>query len=178
MVDEQSTQDTSDEQGPDFEVRPARYCRSCGFDLTLIDVSPCPGCEKEFDPEDDSTTRGTPLPTQGNFYFQRPRVAGYGLLVWFILGRPIIHFVGNSLGGRFADLVIGLGVILLVPWILVGVMLAFETTEEHHNPKLVVTLPLGAAFGVLLTFGLHPALTVVGAIVGGFGGFLRAYREA
>ncbi|MBB6430370.1 hypothetical protein [Algisphaera agarilytica] len=164
----------------DLEIimHPARYCRACGFDLTLVEVSPCPGCEKEFDPNDDSTTRDTPLPTQDNFFLQKPRVAGYGLLAWFILGRPIIHFVGDSLGGRFADVVLAFGILALTPWILIGVVLALETIEEHHNPKLVVTLPLGAAFGILLTVGLHPAIILIGAIVGAFAGFIRTWREA
>lgn len=158
-------------------VHPARYCRGCGFDLTLIEVSPCPGCEKAFDPNDDSTTRDTALPEQENFWLQRPRLAGYGLLALFIFGRPIIGFVGGNLGGRFADVVLAFGVMAMVPWILIGVLLALESIEEHHNPKLAVTLPLGFAFGLLLTLGLHPGVMLVGGIVGTFAGFIRTWRQ-
>ncbi len=96
----------------DLEIimHPARYCRACGFDLTLIDVSPCPGCEKAFDPDDDATTRDTPLPEQENFWLQRPRLAGYGLLALFILGRPIIGFVGAHRRYGGAEAGRGLGV--------------------------------------------------------------------
>jgi len=163
----------------DLEIimHPARYCWACGFDLTLIDVSPCPGCEKAFDPDDDSTTRDTPLPEQDNFWLQRPRLAGYALLGLFILGRPIIGVVGGNLGGKFADVVLAFGVLSLIPWLLISVLLALETIEEHHNPKLIVTLPLGFAFGLLLTLGLHPGVMVVGGIVGTFAGFLRTWRQ-
>lgn len=163
----------------DLEIltHPARYCRACGFDLTLLDVSPCPGCEKAFDPDDDATTRDTPLPTQDNYWLQRPRLAGYGLLLLFILGRPIIGFIGNNLGGRFADVVLAFAVIALIPWVFVGVLLAMETVEEHHNPKLLVTIPLGFVFALLLTLGLHPGVMFVAGIAGGFAGFFRAWRE-
>lgn len=183
----------ADDQGGDYElsevadnpvrgdleilVHPARYCRACGFDLTLIDVSPCPGCEKEFDPDDDTTTRDTPLPTQDNFWLQRPRLAGYALLGLFIVGRPIIGFVGGNLGGRFADVVLAFGVMALVPWVFVGVLLGLETIEEHHNPKPSVTVPLGFGFGLLLTFGLHPGVMFAAGIVGAFAGFVRAWRQ-
>lgn len=41
-------------------VEPARVCRDCRYDLTGIDWSPaeCPECGREFDPNDESTTRG------------------------------------------------------------------------------------------------------------------------
>ncbi|MEM1027766.1 MAG: hypothetical protein AAGJ38_06755 [Planctomycetota bacterium] len=164
----------------DLEIlmHPARYCRACGFDLTLVDVSPCPGCEKAFDPEDDSTTRDTPLPTQGNFWLQRPRLAGYGLLLVFIIGRPLIHVIGNNLSGRLAEVVLAFAVLALIPWVFVGTLLALETVAEHHNPKLVVTIPLGLAFALLLTLGLHPGVMFVAAIVGAFAGFFRTWREA
>lgn len=158
-------------------VHPARYCKACGFDLTLVTVSPCPGCDKPFDPDDDSTTRDTPLPEQDNYWLQKPRLAGYGLLALYILGRPVIHLVGDNLGGRFADVVLAFGVLALTPWVFVGVLLALKAVEEHHNPKLTVTLPLGFAFGVLLTFGLHPGVLLVGGIAGAFAGFVRAWRE-
>lgn len=167
----------------DLEIlaHPAKYCQACGFDLTLIDAEDsgvCPGCEKKYDPNDESTYRTTPLPTQDNFWLQSPRLAGYALIVWFLLGRPIIHFVGDGLSGKFADAVLAFGVLAMLPWVLVGVLLGLEIIEEHHNPKLAVTLPLGFAFGLLLTFGLHPGVMLIGGIAGAFAGFLRTWRTA
>lgn len=163
-------------------ILPAKYCRACGFDLTLIDAGDsggvCPGCEKKYDPNDESTYRTTPLPVQENYWLQTPRLAGYALIVWFLLGRPAIHVVGGSLGGKFADAVLALGVLLMLPWVLLGVLLALEVVEEHHNPKLAVTLPLGFAFGLLLTFGLHPGIMLVAGITGAFAGFIRTWRAA
>ncbi|MEM1108300.1 MAG: hypothetical protein AAGH99_06380 [Planctomycetota bacterium] len=182
VAEESDTRDPVAEESPDddteLEVHPARYCRSCGFDLTYVDVSPCPGCDKEFDPEDESTTRDTPLPRQDNYWLQRPRLAGYALLVLFVIGRLVMGFVAENLGGRFADAVLGFGVVfLLVPWAFLGVYLLLEALEEHHNPKLIVTLPLGFVFGLLLTLGTHPGVMLAAGIGGAFAGFVRTWRE-
>lgn len=162
-----------------MEVRDARYCLACGFDLSEIDTGVCPGCEKAFDPNDPLSYRDTPLvEAPVNWWFDRPRVAGYILLALFPIGRWLIHVVADDPGGRFAAAIMGMGALVFVaPWAGACASLGLAAVAEHHNPKVSTSVALGMGFGVLVTIGLHPALSVVGAFAGAFAGFVRAWRQ-
>ncbi len=157
-----------------------KFCLGCGEDLSELptEVTQCPRCGRGFDPHDPSTYTDEPPPAlQKNFWLQRPRIAGYLFLFLLVLGRIMIYVLGGAVGGRFGDVLIAFGVLVMLPWIFVCVYLALEAAEEIHNPTLPVSISLGVASGFIITLGMHPALIFCGLVIGGFTGFFRAWRE-
>ncbi|MEM7625106.1 MAG: hypothetical protein AAF333_05705 [Planctomycetota bacterium] len=170
--------------------RPPRYCLACNADLTLVDDGVCPDCERAFDPADPKTLRDEPLTDEKNWWLQPPRVAGYGLIAMFLVGRLIIDAasgaVAEGLAGGTGDtrssamigaVVSALGVLLVTPWVFFGTLLGLTGVCEHFNPRLIIAVPIGAGFGLLLTLGLHPAVIFVGFMIGSLAGFFYAWRQ-
>lgn len=175
----------------DLEIleHPPRWCLACGADLTLIDTGVCPGCEKQFNPTDPKTFGEEPPKELGNWWLQPPRVAGYALIGWFLVGRIITHAASGAVGQGLTtgtgstNLSLSVGAVVsaaavlsLIPWAVGGVLLGLVGIREHFNPKLSIAIPLGVGFGVLLTLGLPPAATFIGLVSGAFAGFLYAWR--
>ncbi|MEM8738896.1 MAG: hypothetical protein AAGG38_10540 [Planctomycetota bacterium] len=157
-------------------ILPPRYCLACGHDLTLVEDDRCPYCEKVFDPENPSTYADEPIKSPGNWWLEPPRVAGYALLATYLLGRIVIGLSADAIGGRFGEVTIAFGVLATLPWVVLCVLLALAAIGEHHNPKITVAVPLGFAFGLLFTLGLHPAIVFAGTLTGAFAGLVRAWR--
>jgi hypothetical protein len=167
-----------------FAVYDPKFCLGCGAELTeLEDTTQCPHCGRGFNPADDSTYADEPPPSlEVPYWRQPPRLAGYVLLPLFLLGRVLIRavegqFAGmlDTLGGAMAGpLLVVFG---LVPWLAGCIYLALIAAEDFFSPRLGPALAVGLLLGVLLTLGLHPALLVIGAILGPFVGLIRAWRE-
>jgi len=155
---------------------PPRYCLACGHDLTLIRAGVCPGCEKLFNPQDPNTFSDEPIAEPGNWWAQPPRLAGYAVLPLWLIGWLIIAGATSAIGGPFSEVLVAFGVLVMLPWVAVCVLLGMASLDDYHNPKLIVTIPLGVVLGMVLTLGLHPALIFIAMIAGGFAGLLRAWR--
>lgn len=169
--------------------QPAKWCLACGCELTLVETGACPRCEKLFDPGKPGTFSPVPPREPGNWWLQAPRLAGYALIVLFLLGRIAINLatpaVGKGLtgttGGSQASLAAGavlsaMGVLCLIPWIITGVLLGLIGIREHFAPKVPATIGLGACFGLLFMLGFHPAIALIGLGAGALAGFLYAWR--
>ena len=163
----------------DLVVVEAKYCIGCGQDLSDLppELTQCPRCGRGFEPDDPSSYMDQPPPPERSFWLQRPRIAGYLLIGLYLLGRLIVGATASGFGGRFGEVVLAFAVLALLPWMFICVFLALEAIEEYHGPTLLVSILLGAGFGVLITVGMHPALMFCGIVVGGFTGMFRAWRE-
>ncbi len=168
----------------EFHVTDPRYCLGCGFDLTELDedARQCPRCGRSFDPADASTYAETAPPSaEPNYWLEPPRLAGYILVPLFLVGRAVTNAVAAGFGeslGSVGGATVGplMVVFLLLPWLFICVYLALVLADDYINPLVGVAVGVGAAFGLLFTFGLHPALLVIGLIIGSFAGFVRAWR--
>ncbi|MEM6457890.1 MAG: hypothetical protein AAF710_00700 [Planctomycetota bacterium] len=171
---------------------PRRFCLGCDFELTdFEEPGRCPKCDRGFDPQDDSTTRDSPLPVRELPYLlQTPRMAGYAWLVLFLIGRSAIATLGGDWvtgisggsGVSQADAAVGAAVavltgLLLIPWLLGCALLGLIAIGEHHNPgNLAVTVLLGIGLASLMVLGLNPGLLLAAGILGAFAGLLRTWR--
>lgn len=156
-------------------ILPPRYCIACGEDLTFVDDGQCPRCERKFDPADESTTRSTPLPEEGNYWLQAPRLAGYALLVVFVIGRGMINFL-DSASGDWALLFTAAMIAVALPWIAICQALLLWALSENINPKIGVCIAASMVLGILMTLGTNPLCIAVAILAAPFVGLLYAWR--
>ena len=162
---------------PDLELiqRPPRWCPACGYDLTMVDVPPCPRCERSFIPGDASTYAEEPIEPPHNSWINARRVAGYVAIPLFLLGRVIIHtatpgwglMIDGEAGTNRAESSVGVVaavflVLLFIPWLIATTLLVLIALSNYYNPRTAICLVLGAGLGIFLTLGVSPVLLLVG----------------
>lgn len=158
--------------------RPPHYCLGCSADLTVIDNGVCPECERPFNPEDDATFRDEPLDDAPNWWLEAPRLAGYVLLPLFLIGRWAVGGLAQMWGGEESNFVVGAGMVALtVPWAAACIFCLLIALQDHYNPKLSVTVPLGIGLGVFIALGAPALMVVVAAMCGPVAGFMWTWKS-
>lgn len=162
---------------PGFTVTAARYCRTCGNDVSDPGLTQCPRCLKPFDPADETTFRDTPKPEPESSWRNSDRLARVGLFALYLLGVLVLSGLtaDYDTGNNHALGALALG--LSVPWLIGCIYLALTALGDRLNPKLTATLPLATALGVVFALG-SPALVLgAGFLLGPFTGLLFSWRN-
>jgi hypothetical protein len=174
---------------PEIELK---YCIACGRDLTALpdDTTECPKCGRPYNPLNPSTYTDEPLTRDRSYWLQAPRLAGYGLVILFLVGRIIIGSTANgwtdAMDGQYGSAVVGqaagaiIGALSIVlgylPWIFVCCILALILLSDRFKPTLIMCLLLGMAAGLTLSLGLHLGLMIAAVMVGALAGLVYYWR--
>ncbi len=175
-------------------ARQPRYCTTCGHLLTQPssedEPALCEHCLRPYDPADPTTFLPLPPPDPCRWW-QTKEVPGLAWLGLYALGSAVIgrflpawsYGMGGgdgSTGSAFAGVFTGVAVAIYVmlPWLFACVYLLLVALEHHLRDELVIYLTAGAIVGVVCAAGYHPALLIVGAIVGALAGLVRQARMA
>ena len=176
---------------PDFTVAPARYCLSCGRDLTdpddwLPPAAPakgepatprCPACLRHFDPDDDATFRDTPKPEHTPTWRDAERWAPAALFVLYLFGILVLAALSADYQSGNNNVIGALALALSVPWLIACVYLALLSFGDRLNPTLPIVLPLATALGVVFALGSPPIVVGAAFLLGPFTGLLFNWRN-
>ena len=167
-----------------------RYCMTCGGLLTLPPAQDqpalCEHCLRPFDPADPSTYLPVPPPDPHRWWHTK-EVPGLAWLLLYLLGSAIIGTllpdwvvgihgrpdrdrVGNAAGAIVAVMLV---VFAFIPWLFACTYLLLVALEHHLRDELVIYLTAGAVLGAIGAAGYHPALLLVGGILGTLAGLIR-----
>lgn len=181
-----------DAPASDFTVVPAKYCAGCGHDLTdpngwLPAQAPnpgeaatprCPYCLKHFDPADDTTFRDTPKPEAAPTWRDSDRLALVALFCLYLFGILVLSGLAADYGTGNNHVLGAMALALSVPWLIGCVYLALAALGNRLNPKLIITIPLATALGVLFALGSPPLVLGAAFLLGPFTGLLFSWRNA
>ncbi len=178
-----------------------RYCLTCG---TLLpgpragEPEPrCDHCLRPFDPNDPATFSAEPRP-EPRRWWQDPAVPGVAWLVVYGVGCLVIGgllpswvtWLGGGAGldrdvpdpraGQAAGVLVAVFLVVFgfIPWLFACLYLLLLAVEEHLRDEVLWYLTAGAIGGMLCTLGFHPALLLVGIVMGVFAGLVRQWRMA
>ncbi|MEM1098945.1 MAG: hypothetical protein AAGH92_09165 [Planctomycetota bacterium] len=171
-----------------------RYCLVCGELLALPkskgEPAACGHCLKAYDPADPRTFAPEPPPIPRRWWEDDalPGVAGLALYAGgsAAIGAFLPTWVAGigggdgSTGSAFAGVTIAvmLAVLVYLPWLFVCVYLLLLTFQNHLRDEVVWYLTAGGLLGMLCAVGYHPALLIVGGILGVLAGLIRQARMA
>ncbi|MEM7577568.1 MAG: hypothetical protein AAF328_08840 [Planctomycetota bacterium] len=170
-----------------------RYCLACGKRLELPHGkggrAACGHCLNPFDPADPSTFLPVPPPDPYRWWHTK-EVPGLTFLLLYVLGSLVIGSLisqwgvnATGAGNRervvdAASAIIAVFLILfgLAPWLFACAYLLLVALEHHLRDQIVIYLTVGAIAGAVCAAGYHPALLLVGGILGTLAGFIRQAR--
>ncbi len=166
-----------------------RYCLACGEPLKLPDslgeAPRCEHCLKPFDPKDPASFAVDP-PSEPVRWWQTEAAPGLAWLVLYPLGCAVIgklmptwvYGIGGGSGGTasaFAGVTVAVGLFVFgfLPWHFSCVYLLLVAFEKHLRDEVMWYLIAGALLGAVIAAGYHPALMLVGLLLGLLAGLVR-----